>query len=482
MTGQNGWPAGDLEIGDNMFLALSPVSSDRSTQPAGIDIDPGRYYAKSAATVPDSLSEPLCELAGLITADGTLRKNLKYARAKRTQARYDQVRIALGWEDDELIAILNDYSMRLFNIPCKEAKPHTCRIVTISSTRVAEALARFGLDGTAHTKQVPQSILLGAPIFQAAYLRGLFEGDGHISESEIGLTSVNRPLLQSVQIMLSRLGCYASIRASNDRSGFAGSTRYRLCIHGTDNMARFMQTVGFLSSKRSSRYVRRSVGTPGAQTPVHISGATLYREAVAANLVEASRAGVKPFVPLYKTHRQSSEGLKKLVERWGDLPELARARNYVTRGLHCVKVRSIEPDGEVPVYDLTVEEVNEFLANGIVVHNCTKPNIQQIPATSDFRKCFIAAEGYKLVTCVVTGTRIATTRGLLPVEVVGIGDQVLQDDGSTRYVQRVINQGERPTVKVKTALGYEIEATPEHRVENHRCGRVLCLAGDWPIN
>jgi DNA polymerase-1 len=31
--------------------------------------------------------------------------------------------------------------------------------------------------------------------------------------------------------------------------------------------------------------------------------------------------------------------------------------------------------------------------------SCTKPNIQQIPATSDFRKCFVSAEGYKLVTC-----------------------------------------------------------------------------------
>jgi DNA polymerase-1 len=30
--------------------------------------------------------------------------------------------------------------------------------------------------------------------------------------------------------------------------------------------------------------------------------------------------------------------------------------------------------------------------------SCTKPNIQQIPATSDFRKCFVAAPGYKLVT------------------------------------------------------------------------------------
>ncbi len=31
--------------------------------------------------------------------------------------------------------------------------------------------------------------------------------------------------------------------------------------------------------------------------------------------------------------------------------------------------------------------------------SCTNPNVQQIPATSDFRSCFIAAPGYKLVTC-----------------------------------------------------------------------------------
>ncbi|HUP26947.1 MAG TPA: DNA polymerase [Chloroflexia bacterium] len=31
--------------------------------------------------------------------------------------------------------------------------------------------------------------------------------------------------------------------------------------------------------------------------------------------------------------------------------------------------------------------------------SCTRPNVQQIPATSDFRKCFVAAPGYKLVTC-----------------------------------------------------------------------------------
>ena len=31
--------------------------------------------------------------------------------------------------------------------------------------------------------------------------------------------------------------------------------------------------------------------------------------------------------------------------------------------------------------------------------SCTNPNIQQIPATSDFRSCFVPAAGYKLITC-----------------------------------------------------------------------------------
>ncbi|MDQ5826228.1 MAG: DNA polymerase, partial [Chloroflexota bacterium] len=105
--------------------------------------------------------------------------------------------------------------------------------------------------------------------------------------------------------------------------------------------------------------------------------------------------------------------------------------------------------------------------------SCTKPNVQQIPATSDFRKCFVATEGYKLITCVAEGTRVLTTRGLIPIEQVVVGDRVLQEDGSTRLVQRVIDQGNKATLRLKTALGYELVATPEHKV------RILNGVGDY---
>src|SRR5215204_6207673 len=49
----------------------------------------------------------------------------------------------------------------------------------------------------------------------------------------------------------------------------------------------------------------------------------------------------------------------------------------------------------------------------------SKPNIQQIPHEEAYRRCFRAPDGKKLVTadyCVARGTRVATERGLIPIE------------------------------------------------------------------
>ncbi|MGA7733800.1 MAG: DNA polymerase, partial [Chloroflexia bacterium] len=409
LTGQGStWkPVSDLSVGDNMFLSLREADLDGTVPVPTIEIDPGTYYAKRKATIPTALSVELCELAGLITADGTFVENQSHRtiRGKRgvrfTKAHYDRVIIDFGWGDEQLIEKVIGYSSRLFGIPFVEHRHKTARRLQLASTQVSNALANLGLSGTAHTKRVPNAILSAQAIFQAAYLRGLFEGDGHITKDgeHVGLTSVNRELLETVQSMLSFLGCYASIRERKDSSGFSGAPRYALGIPGSENVTRFMRIVGFMSSRKNERALNARRTPAGSVTPIRISGAKLYREAVLHGMVTPSRKSVKPFIPYYKASPQGTTTLDKLLERWGDLPELEMAKSYRQRALHCVRVVSIEPDGVGPVYDLTVDGVSEFLANGLVVHNCTKPNVQQIPATSDFRKCFVAAPGYKLITC-----------------------------------------------------------------------------------
>ena len=74
-----------------------------------------------------------------------------------------------------------------------------------------------------------------------------------------------------------------------------------------------------------------------------------------------------------------------------------RVQMYLEKQVRPVEIAAIEKDGVEPVYDITVEAAHEFIANGIVVHNCTDPNIQQVPHAVEYRRCFRAPEGRKLV-------------------------------------------------------------------------------------
>jgi hypothetical protein len=62
------------------------------------------------------------------------------------------------------------------------------------------------------------------------------------------------------------------------------------------------------------------------------------------------------------------------------------------------EILAIERTGKfVDVYDLEVEDTHNYIAGEICVHNCTNPNVQQIPHEDEFRRCFVAEEGNTLV-------------------------------------------------------------------------------------
>jgi DNA polymerase I-like protein with 3'-5' exonuclease and polymerase domains len=98
---------------------------------------------------------------------------------------------------------------------------------------------------------------------------------------------------------------------------------------------------------------------------------------------------------------------------------------------------------------------------------CTSPNVQQVPHSIEYRRCFRAPEGRKLVIsdyCVAAGTRVATRRGLLRIEGVRVSDEVYLEDGSSARVSATIKRGKLPTVTVTLRNGYSLTATSLHRV------------------
>ena len=61
------------------------------------------------------------------------------------------------------------------------------------------------------------------------------------------------------------------------------------------------------------------------------------------------------------------------------------------------RVVQIQEGPVVEVWDMTIPEDHQFIANGIVVHN-SNPNIQQIPREGPVKRGIIAPTGYKIVT------------------------------------------------------------------------------------
>ncbi|MBC7912362.1 MAG: hypothetical protein H7Y30_17780, partial [Pyrinomonadaceae bacterium] len=107
---------------------------------------------------------------------------------------------------------------------------------------------------------------------------------------------------------------------------------------------------------------------------------------------------------------------------------------------------------------------------------CNSPNIQQVPHSIEYRRCFRAPEGRKLVIsdyCVAQGTRVATRRGLIKVERVMIGDEVFLEDGSAAHVSSVMTRGMLPVCAVTLKNGYSLRATSFHRI------RVLNQEGEY---
>ena len=61
------------------------------------------------------------------------------------------------------------------------------------------------------------------------------------------------------------------------------------------------------------------------------------------------------------------------------------------------RVVSVEKAFLEPVWDMEVEEDHNFIANGICVHNCVSPNLQQVPRVGGVRECLRADDGYVII-------------------------------------------------------------------------------------
>jgi DNA gyrase subunit A len=344
-----------LQVGDYLVI-------DRGVEThAGTPVDLTPYYPDlSPATrrhaLPTQLDEPLAFLMGALVAEGTLAD--------------DRIEFTCtpGEFADEFVRcwarVFPDCRLHQWLRPPVGFGKRPFWQMQVVSQQVVRLLGNLGLRGRSAERVVPEAILRAPQAVQAAFLRGLFEGDGCVERSgrslmRVSLVSASKRLLQQVQVMLLHFGIVA--RLTQDTRG----TTWRLILTGARNLQRYAASIGFVSEAK--------------------------RKALEAILSDAtgrvlSKTDFVPYLSAYvrRTATRHREWLSKhnfdRPERLADaLPRLLEALTPEDAEFLCAlaegryffdPIVAIEDAGIQRVYSIRVaSECHSFVANGFINHN-----------------------------------------------------------------------------------------------------------------
>ncbi len=242
-------------------------------------------------------------------------------------------------------------------------------------------LEQAGIWGkTAAEKQVPSEVFTLVKEDIALFLNRLFSCDGTACVSRCGENSVpvisyatvSKQLAQDVQHLLLRFGILAKLRSKQVL--YKGSRRpsYEVEIHAREDILTFAREIGILGKESALDKVVRCAQSKkvGGWTKDTIPVEIWHRVLTLKGEKSWSEVYRDLCLPVgtnfhVQKHAPRRELVMKLAQYFGDteLVQLAQADVYWDR------IVSIESTGLNQVYDLTVPETHNFLANDIIVHN-----------------------------------------------------------------------------------------------------------------
>ena len=230
-------------------------------------------------------------------------------------------------------------------------------------------LARV-LDYPEHDKtrglRVPDLVSTAPDMLVAKFIQGFFDAEG-FAEGEnkngsVGVGCESHLLMKQLPLLLHRFGCLAYFVKRKSRSGM------EICISGRGNLKSFKENIGFREPSKSQvllKNLEKSVSSRVFEsTPMDGKFVKEFRD-------KYKVTGKKDFQLNYyesKT-RLTAHSLTRLLSL---APEKEEPIN-LTKVLSLYRIVIITElkllEGRFSVYDFTVEDTHNFLANGLIVHN-----------------------------------------------------------------------------------------------------------------
>ncbi len=242
---------------------------------------------------------------------------------------------------------------------------------------IAEWLDRLGLFGLrSHEKFVPQPVFSLPKEQITTFLRHLWATDGsvHVNKSGRGgrvyFASTSRRMLEDISRLLLRYGIGARLRTVDVERH---RPQYTLDISGRDDQLRFLREIGVHGGRHEScTRLLASLADVDDSAKVDTIPREVWRHV--QRILSDRGMSEREFAELGGVQFSGKRLWKHNVSR-SRLARIATVLDSADLDLHATNdvswdtVVAIESIGEHAVYDATVAQAHNFVANGIAVHN-----------------------------------------------------------------------------------------------------------------
>ena len=392
-----------VETASGQSVRLSPdhkVLTPRGWVPAG-QLRPGvdriaRPRREQEWDLPTSVSTDEAALLGYLLSDGyiTLYENTFISASAELR---DEVAFLCTRLFDDTYPVEDCLDrpaprVRFAAAPAGAGRGGNPRRGTFAGIGVNDWLRRLGFSGktTSAHKFIPEAMKRADLHARARLLAAMWDGDGHVGPKLAYYKTISRQLADDVQEVLSGLGIPATVRRAGEYESVRRGTQQVWTVHVYD--ARFWHVVAPLMVLQSKVSGRASLVT-----------ASKSRGIARERMLVAAGAALREDPDLAtRTRREMGEGpasiaaLHRYLYRNGTVPAAktshpiddgsglyplnATSRAYLaTLGtdhdrqlatFDWTRVRRVEAGDQEPVYDITVEDVHNFVSSGLVLSNC----------------------------------------------------------------------------------------------------------------
>jgi replicative DNA helicase len=240
-------------------------------------------------------------------------------------------------------------------------------------------LRELGIDGQrSYEKVIPDEILKLPSEQLALFLRHLWATDGSVylrktTHGQVGTiyySSSSEKLAFQIQHLLARLGIVSRVLKSQ-KKGYR--LNYQVHITGKSDQLKFSKIIGGFGDRKRAldtlvEYLTSIKPNTNVDTiPIEIWDSVKSRMKD-LGISQRKMAQLRGTVYGGDAHFGFSPSRAVLGE-YSSLLEYPSLQEIAESDVYWDTVVSIEPDGEEDVYDMTIPDTHNFIANGIVVHN-----------------------------------------------------------------------------------------------------------------